>query len=532
LTRALWHFDESSGALVHDTAAGLDGTANGTTIVPGRFGNARAFNGVSDYVTVPSNTSFDFDTASFTVDVWFRTTQLNGVILRRGLAPEPGFMISTLHGHVVGMIGNRNDLPGPNALLSDTSIAAYADNLWHLATMVRNRTLRKLFLFVDGINACNPADDNFTIPLNSDRPLTIGEWENPDHAFFAGSIDEVRLSSPRLVRFPVKIDVQPGLLDFGTVRAFTRDTVGLQVANAGYRDSLRVTAISSSNPRFTVPPGPFAVRTGSTVVVPVVYAPTGSQVDTGTITLACNDPSSPTLSVRVSGRGFAPLDNPVITSIKRISYNQLRIVWIRSRFDTLIANPVEQYSIWRLIPLTGSTTPAMAQGGARPDSVLSPGSAWEFIQAVPAIGVDFYAYVMPSPTDYTGGNAWDVYEVVAQTRDLAAYASPTDSIAGLNVTGATGKAGTQIPGALTLNQNYPNPFNPSTTIRYGLPARSVVSLIVYNVLGQAVALLVDGEQESGYHEVRFDGSKLASGVYLCRLQAGSDVQTRKLLLLK
>lgn len=83
--------------------------------------------------------------------------------------------------------------------------------------------------------------------------------------------------------------------------------------------------------------------------------------------------------------------------------------------------------------------------------------------------------------------------------------------------------------SFTLAQNYPNPFNPSTTICYGLPHKTTVQLSVFNTLGQQVATLVQGEQEAGYHEVKFDGSKLASGVYLYRLQAGSYLETKKLL---
>ncbi len=83
-----------------------------------------------------------------------------------------------------------------------------------------------------------------------------------------------------------------------------------------------------------------------------------------------------------------------------------------------------------------------------------------------------------------------------------------------------------------LSQNYPNPFNPSTTIRYGLPNRSHVTLSVFSTLGQRVAQLVNGDMEAGYHEVRFDGSKLASGVYLYRMQAGSYVETKKLLMIR
>ena len=97
---------------------------------------------------------------------------------------------------------------------------------------------------------------------------------------------------------------------------------------------------------------------------------------------------------------------------------------------------------------------------------------------------------------------------------------------------SVGEEGDGIPGSLSLAQNYPNPFNPVTNIRYQLPAQSHVMLKVFDVLGREVATLVNGVEEPGYKEVQFNGSNLSSGMYFYRLQAGSFVDVKKLLLLR
>jgi hypothetical protein len=89
-----------------------------------------------------------------------------------------------------------------------------------------------------------------------------------------------------------------------------------------------------------------------------------------------------------------------------------------------------------------------------------------------------------------------------------------------------------LPTRFTLGQNYPNPFNPSTEIRYQIGKQSLVTLKVYNIMGQEVATLVNEVMSAGEHNVSFDASRLASGVYLYKLQAGSSVDTKKMMLVK
>ena len=111
-------------------------------------------------------------------------------------------------------------------------------------------------------------------------------------------------------------------------------------------------------------------------------------------------------------------------------------------------------------------------------------------------------------------------------------------------------SGELIPAEYALEQNYPNPFNPSTKIKFAVPKESNVNLSVYNVLGELVTTLVNGQMKAGYYEYEFSaigGSSssgnavnLSSGVYLYRIKAGDPsassgqdfVETRKMVLVK
>jgi hypothetical protein len=101
----------------------------------------------------------------------------------------------------------------------------------------------------------------------------------------------------------------------------------------------------------------------------------------------------------------------------------------------------------------------------------------------------------------------------------------------LNGVGAVNEPGT-LPSYFSIAQNYPNPFNPTTTIHYDLPAPSNVTLEVYDLLGQRVETLVDGNQQAGNHIAVWTANNKPSGIYFYRIEAGDFSETKKMLLLK
>jgi hypothetical protein len=129
-------------------------------------------------------------------------------------------------------------------------------------------------------------------------------------------------------------------------------------------------------------------------------------------------------------------------------------------------------------------------------------------------------------TDIGTSSAWTVLAISATNtifRGIAFSPSlPTD----------VDEASNALPKKFNMSQNYPNPFNPSTRIAYTLPADMQVRLAVYNILGQQVMLLANDRQSTGEHFAIFDASGLSSGVYFYRLEAGANVQVKKLILAK
>jgi len=90
----------------------------------------------------------------------------------------------------------------------------------------------------------------------------------------------------------------------------------------------------------------------------------------------------------------------------------------------------------------------------------------------------------------------------------------------------------EVPSAFSLYQNYPNPFNPNTNITFSIPKSGTVKLIVYDVMGKEVSVIVNSNLQKGIYSISFDGSALASGVYIYKITAGDFLDVKKMILIK
>ena len=146
---------------------------------------------------------------------------------------------------------------------------------------------------------------------------------------------------------------------------------------------------------------------------------------------------------------------------------------------------------------------------------------------------DVYTF---TDNNYTLGGPLNLhYKITALYEDLARSINETSPSNSIIVSGGLFKhseSGNNANNEFKLEQNYPNPFNPSTIINYTLPENNFVSLKVYDVLGSEIATLINDFLDAGSHYVEFNSANLPSGIYFYKIQSGSFIETRKMILQK
>jgi len=130
--------------------------------------------------------------------------------------------------------------------------------------------------------------------------------------------------------------------------------------------------------------------------------------------------------------------------------------------------------------------------------------------------------------------AWEppVHELIAPGTASPRFIAGAIDIGAFEYRPAVNVSVVAQPEGFALGQNYPNPFNPKTVVGSELPVASNVKLAIYDLLGREVAVLVNERRAAGSYQDSFDGSGLASGVYICRMTAGKFAQSRRMLLLR
>ena len=141
-------------------------------------------------------------------------------------------------------------------------------------------------------------------------------------------------------------------------------------------------------------------------------------------------------------------------------------------------------------------------------------------------GINTFLARLPEPGNISAVTEWALTglengEYQWQLRAVDAAYAGSETASGMFNIGlvSLGEPEDNLPHEYAIEQNYPNPFNPSTAIRYSIPQAGLVSLKLYNLLGEEVNTLVNELKQPGYYTVIFEGSSLSSGVYFYRIQA-------------
>ncbi len=197
-----------------------------------------------------------------------------------------------------------------------------------------------------------------------------------------------------------------------------------------------------------------------------------------------------------------------------------------------------------VIPNFNATAQAFIDAAGTGNTIISEAIQFAIGPAVPTdVVTTFYANPNNTPPYDDGGKPLGVmpfyfkYSTTAKSYTAGTAGKPLGAIIWFGMYNDVKRETSTIPQNFELYANYPNPFNPTTNIRYSIPEQSHVSLTIYNLLGQKVAMLVDQIQQSGTYTANWNGTNdggmaVTSGLYLYRLNAGSFVATKKMLLIK
>ena len=398
----------------------------------------------------------------------------------------------------------------------------------------------------------------------------------------AGSPDSITVSGTGIA--PATFSASRSAIEFGSVLVSQQKADSVFVRNLGDLP-LTINSVVSTDARFVAQPLSGTVAASESVAFRITFTPTSAGVLNGAIVFS-HDGSTSSDTVHVHGTGIAPAfsispnDTLALGSLfvgqtvhgtATITNSGTAVLVIHSvtnsdsqfvvtlASDTLAASASTGLDV-SLRPTSAgfkSTTITFAHNAAgSPKTLVVTGNAVQLsvtasagphggISPVGIVNVNYQDSLRFTIVPDSGYRISDVQVDSDSVGPVSSYtfytisAAHTISASFTIITGVADRDHSGIPSTFGLSQNYPNPFNPTTIVNYDLPNRSTVVLKIYNLLGQVVAILVDGIQNAGYKSVEWNASGAASGIYIYSLEATSETdpartftQVRKMLLVR
>lgn len=494
-TVVLLHMDETGGALVLDASSnGNNGTANGTSVVTGYYGNARSFAGTSgDYISIPHSTSLAISNA-ISIEAWINFSvggTINPRIMSKGHTTGYGFYtVGTDSARYIGFQAVNGGVELSMSITSRSRI--YTDKWYHVAYTYDGSLAR---VYIDGILDTAKAASG-TLPQNS-IDINIGRNSSNLADNFKGRIDDLRISNIARVS-----GFRGGYWHLDEVSGTNvADASGWD--NHGFARNTTIVNGRAGKARY------FNGTSSHYVAIP----PSASLNLTKAITIDAwiNFSIGGTINPRIlskghtTGYGFytAGTGSARALGFQAVSGGTQLAMSISSK--TLMTAGTWNHVAYRyngqhaMLYINGILDTLHSATGDLPISTDS-------------------LNIGRNSSNYSDNFLGIIDEVRISDGVLSVIASESES--------------PTYTSDFELFQNYPNPFNPATTIGYavGGSAHREVRLAVYDALGRQVAVLVDGRKAPGRYSATWDARGMASGVYFCHITSGGFHGVTKMLL--
>jgi len=535
---------------------------NGATFSTGKAGQAFSFDGVNDFIRIEDNSNLRLGTGEITIDAWVIASPSNtfrAIAAKVGLSfPFPGYALRVSDDNKVeffavdcatGSCGFS--LPGGSGSRQPVrSTSVVADNNFHHVTGVR-RSDGTLDIYVDGV-----LENTRLEPLrNTDSadPFTIGEIDavGPEQPF-NGIIDEVDIYNRALSTSEIhsiyaagsagkcKECTPPDVSITGgesvcpnTAQTYTANT---NAANPTFEWSVTGGTINGDNTGNSI--SVIAGTAGTMTVSVEVTDGTTSCSNSASQNVTVEDNQVPVITITTNPITLWPPNHQYVT----INVSQC-VASVTDNCATLSASNV-------IITKVTSDEPEDAKGGGDGntlnDMVIAANCQSVQLRSERQGSGNGRVYTIHLSVNDGNGNTGTATRLItvpkSQNGNPAVNDGPVYTV-GSSCGSGTSKLSQQdftqerLPEGYALEQNYPNPFNPSTSIAFSVKEAGVVQLTIYNLHGQEVRALINGQMNAGFHSMNWDGKDergqiVPSGVYLYKLRVNGFAQTRKMTLMK